>query len=176
MSFVSSLCGCVGFEVPHVFWFLPLCFLIFYKQNVEVSRMSEEALLTVPAHQWGSTPSPQLALIQPLTHVPSLPTLSPFDAQHTGQMQKSLSSTLFCWCFSLHLYFKTWWCWYLTGIQLIVDYWIQIIIPRHGRVSCTFSHFWRMNEKQIFFSFFNKRMLYLWSNEIPAPSPEALTF
>lgn len=45
--------------MSHVFWFIPplLC-VCFYKQNVEVTRMSEEALLTVPAHQWGSTPTP----------------------------------------------------------------------------------------------------------------------
>lgn len=35
-------------------WPQPFCFIA--EQNVEVSRMAEEALLTVPAHQWDSVP------------------------------------------------------------------------------------------------------------------------
>lgn len=71
-SFVSpslSSSVCSGFHVScDLMWSLPfsVCVFCFYKQNVEVTRMSEEALLTVPAHQWGSTPptphSPKLSL------------------------------------------------------------------------------------------------------------------
>lgn len=45
------VCVCMWFVV-----FVPI------KQNVEVSRMSEEALQTVPAHQWGAAPPTFLPL------------------------------------------------------------------------------------------------------------------
>ena len=109
---------CSGFHISPVFWSLPLFVFCFIKQNVEVSRMSKEALLTVPAHQWGSTPLPT-----PTPLYPPLRTLNPSDAQWTCQnsstsslffstfLRSNLSSPLLS-CFFLHLYFKTWWWWW----------------------------------------------------------------
>lgn len=52
-------CVCSGFSLcVWCDWFPTPCVFFPVKQNVEVSRMSEEALLTVPAHQWGSAPLP----------------------------------------------------------------------------------------------------------------------
>lgn len=67
----------------------PLC-VCFIKQNVEVSRMSEEALLTVPAHQWGSPPLPQ-------PH-PPLPFFT-----HTVPFRCTMYLTTLATCYLLHL-------------------------------------------------------------------------
>jgi len=74
------MCVCSGFSISLVFSYLPLCVFPFFplEQNVEVSRMSKEALVTVPAHQWGSSPAPIL-LYPPL---PSAASSLPFWLNH----------------------------------------------------------------------------------------------
>lgn len=143
---------CVSDFISRVCCSLPtLCAL--HKQNVEVSRMSEEALQTVPAHQWGSAPPslPPSPFSRSLTPSPCITHTVRY--WRTAFLPKCRRSYLLGFFFFNLLLVK------LTGIQF------QLLNPM-TQVLCQLDSPCNGQWKKIRFIFYSLILIYWWNCEV----------